>query len=328
MPARIELPEAEIVRRYLEEKPTPCPYDLAKDYSVSMNTIRRVLRRNGVLRTAGEALSLSTRKKLAARALSDRDKTPLAGRDADDCRMDPAWEAHKGIAKVNYCRECLLPFAELWRHVRCAHPGIDYRRKWPKARMTTYRIQAMIHQQDGDRQSDLSKIMTAAAAKYLTAEQLREFRLDVNWQKKNQDLRDHVVCLDCGFIAGLSLFNHLTAVHKWDRKQYRHRYPKAPMRSIAYLEKLPVILGTKQVAGTGNGTDVKKSRGRHKEPEEGRQYFKVGRMVEEKLASGKELTTARRATARETEISYSSVVLYHKKFRRLGRTAPGTEIQA
>lgn len=55
--------------------------------------------------------------------------------------------------------------------------------------------------------------------------------------------------------------------------------------------------------------------GRTAQPEEERRYFSVGKMVETKIASGKQLTAARQAVAQAKKIAYSSVVRYHKQFR-------------
>jgi hypothetical protein len=55
--------------------------------------------------------------------------------------------------------------------------------------------------------------------------------------------------------------------------------------------------------------------GRPRQSEQSKRYFKIGQMVEEKIASGDELTAARRLVALETHISYGSVVRYHKQYR-------------
>ena len=60
-----------------------------------------------------------------------------------------------------------------------------------------------------------------------------------------------------------------------------------------------------------------KPKGRRKQTDESRRYFSTGEMVEKKLASGMELTAARRSVASAMRISYSSVVRYHKQFRSL-----------
>ncbi len=68
-------------------------------------------------------------------------------------------------------------------------------------------------------------------------------------------------------------------------------------------------------------------RGRKRQSDVNRKYFKVGSLVEKNTASGMELTAARRRAAKEMGISYASAALYHKKFRKLHQTRPGTEIQ-
>jgi hypothetical protein len=56
--------------------------------------------------------------------------------------------------------------------------------------------------------------------------------------------------------------------------------------------------------------------GRRKKADGGGRYVEAGRLVEQKLADGKELTAARLAVARQFNLAYSSVVRYHRKFRK------------
>jgi hypothetical protein len=55
-------------------------------------------------------------------------------------------------------------------------------------------------------------------------------------------------------------------------------------------------------------------------PEENKRYFRFGIMVEEKVASGMEVTAARRLVAKAVGITYNSMAGYHKKFRRHTRS--------
>src|ERR1035437_1650683 len=48
---------------------------------------------------------------------------------------------------------------------------------------------------------------------------------------------------------------------------------------------------------------------------EEKQYFKIGKLVDEKMARGKALTAARSAVAAAEGIAYSSVSRYHKQYR-------------
>lgn len=57
-------------------------------------------------------------------------------------------------------------------------------------------------------------------------------------------------------------------------------------------------------------------RGPKRKSEASRKYFKVGNLVEENLASGMELTAARRLVAKTAKIAYLSVVRYHMRFRK------------
>jgi hypothetical protein len=60
-------------------------------------------------------------------------------------------------------------------------------------------------------------------------------------------------------------------------------------------------------------------RGPKEKPEESKRYFIIGKLVEQKLASGLELTAARRRVAKDAGITYRSAAVYHKTFRKLTR---------
>ena len=249
MPA-IQLPEPEILQLFSEKDADGFwkynVFDLADRYGVSERPIRRILQKHNAARTQVDSLRLSRKVKAKARERCDRFRPNLTGQDARDCRMDAGWEARHGIADVVYCRECSIGFFELSvdgtdgdkarrGHIWVAHglTGETYKRKWPGARLTSFRHQAKCDKSNNNPGDHMENF----AAKYVTAEQLRQCRNDVEWEKKHR-IRKRTVCRDCGRIGGLSLFNHLRDVHGWDRKQYRASYPKAPMRSIAMLERI------------------------------------------------------------------------------------------
>ena len=89
---------------------------------------------------------------------------------------------------------------------------------------------------------------------------------------------------------------------------------------------------------TAQPKPAKRTRGRKKRPEANKEYFKIANLVEEKLASGMELTKVRlrvskdetkaRLRAGKKKITYATVALYHRKFLRLRPHPPCTEIQA
>ena len=62
--------------------------------------------------------------------------------------------------------------------------------------------------------------------------------------------------------------------------------------------------------------------GRHREPEDTRQFFIIGKKVEAQIDAGKSLIDARALVAKNTTLSYSSVATYHKAYLKRRNNAP------
>ena len=89
---------------------------------------------------------------------------------------------------------------------------------------------------------------------------------------------------------------------------------------LAKLEELE--RGAERIRAEAKPKEPRRSPGARTKGKENQEYFKAGKMVEENVASGMELTAARRLVARAMDIQYPSVVRYHMKFRREGQQIP------
>jgi hypothetical protein len=101
----------------------------------------------------------------------------------------------------------------------------EYRATYPGARLYSFTCSAERH---GD---DPQKLMARFLAKYVTPEELAEYRKNLQWEKDHQVA--FVVCRACGERLRTDLKHHLQAKHVMSTTEYLATYPGARLTSLA-----------------------------------------------------------------------------------------------
>jgi hypothetical protein len=122
---------------------------------------------------------------------------------------------------------------------------------------------------------------------------------------------------------------------KWiySKARFRHEFQQRSAQTTNFLEACaiaqkilysfdPEVRAAREKTQLQSAAPHPPKRGRKITPNAGRQYFKVGSLVEENLASGMELTAARRLVAKDAGVQYGSVVRYHREFREFRKKQP------
>jgi hypothetical protein len=123
----------------------------------------------------------------------------------------------------------------------------EYQSKYPGARLFSFETAAAQTTRQG-RKTKIEELMQGFAAKYLTAAELRECRLDPFWEKHG-GVRDFVVCRRCGLkIRFNNLWDHVRRHGCKDLATYRLDFPDAPSVAIAYKEGYLRSLGKERYA--------------------------------------------------------------------------------
>jgi len=234
-----------------------------------------------------------------------------------------AYEARNGIADRLICRECfeILRDGELTsrnRHLRrhgwnqntydLHHPGAP--------RCTSQRNAASSGH-------DVEEVMAERADKYVTPEVRATAVNDPKYEEHN-GITGYVICRvpRCGFKSNGHIRVHLRSQHDKEVVEYRqeHKWPEIISMNAREQAK---ERSRRQILALRTAAQPQKAKpGPHSKSVKDKEYFKVGKLIEEKLAAGMELTTARRLVAKHMDITYSSAVRYHKRFRKSIRSTP------
>jgi hypothetical protein len=152
-------------------------------------------------------------------------------------RLDPAYEARRGILDCAICRECGFHSRghSLPKHLGSKHEGMttrEYRLRYPGAPlMSIAEFAASPYSGTDDPKEQAERL----ADRYVTPEQLAECRGEsLEWETGNK--LDCVVCRHCGEKLKDNLAASHLAQHGLTRKEYQALYPKAPLRRAAVNE--------------------------------------------------------------------------------------------
>jgi hypothetical protein len=150
-----------------------------------------------------------------------------------EARLDPAWEARHGIADRVICRECggLKSQIDAWgehSHLRKHRiTARDYKRKYPGARLTNFRVAAGQAARQG-RSKTLEELMDEFASMYATPEDLKKCRRDPRGWEEKHGINDVVIGRMCGLKSRSDLWAHLRKAHDLSYVSYHAQFCKAP----------------------------------------------------------------------------------------------------
>jgi len=155
------------------------------------SAVRKKFSRNGIKRrTVSEGHRASRRKQFKR----------LSQVQVQECRLDPAYEAHHQIADYVICRECGVfsksPLTAERGHLAVYHrellPLSKYRMKFPNAP-----VYSAIHVAKHGETKGVPHLIANRAAAYVTAAHLLECRSNPKWES-DRGGKNFIVCRKCG----------------------------------------------------------------------------------------------------------------------------------
>jgi transposase len=156
-----------------------------------------------------------------------------------EARLDPAWEARRGIRNRVVCRMCGEPRPSLndpkRNHLHKHHMTAgEYARKYPGARLMSFDLSAS-HLRWFGQSKTADELMAEFAARYLTPLELQEYLKDPKWEE-HHGIKDFVACRLCGFKCEWRLADHLMRVHGINSAAYRLQFPKSLLLPLSKVD--------------------------------------------------------------------------------------------